>query len=96
MVGRTQQYLEPPCPATYIGSGKVQEVVQSADKLEVETVVFDDELSPMQLKNLDESLGDSARVCDRTALTLDIFSQRARTREGKLQVAEKLGGSGGS
>ncbi len=61
--------------------------------LDVETVIFDDELSPGQLRNLERQLGaakgggeGSVRVCDRTALILDIFLQRARTREGQLQV----------
>ncbi|GMH41293.1 hypothetical protein BSKO_09203 [Bryopsis sp. KO-2023] len=86
VVGKTHQSLEPPSPATYIGQGKVREVSETANSLEVDTVVFDQELSPIQLKNLDESLGEDTRVCDRTALTLDIFSQRAMTKEGKLQV----------
>lgn len=86
MVGKTHQSLEPPSSATYIGQGKVREVADDAEMLDAETVVFDEELSPVQLKNLDNSLGEDVRVCDRTALTLDIFSQRARTKEGKLQV----------
>lgn len=86
-MGKTHQALEPPSSATYIGQGKVREVAKDVDTLEAETVVFDEELSPAQLKNLNNSLGEDVRVCDRTALTLDIFSQRARTKEGKLQVA---------
>ncbi|KAL6751593.1 GTP-binding family protein [Haematococcus lacustris] len=89
VVGRSQQSLDVPNNATYIGSGKVAEVAQAVRHLKVETVIFDDSLSPGQLRNLEKAFGGEAagvRVCDRTALILDIFSQRAGTREGKLQV----------
>ncbi|KAI7836581.1 hypothetical protein COHA_009542, partial [Chlorella ohadii] len=71
---------------TYIGSGKVQEIMSAVANTGATTVIFDDELSPGQLRNLEKALGESVRLCDRTALILDIFSQRAQTREGKLQV----------
>ena len=72
-------------------AGKVTEVARAVKALNIETVIFDDELSPGQLRNLEKAFnGDAERrpvkVCDRTALILDIFSQRAQTREGKLQV----------
>ncbi|GAX76601.1 hypothetical protein CEUSTIGMA_g4047.t1 [Chlamydomonas eustigma] len=92
VVGSTYQVLSIPNNATYIGSGKVSEVSRAVRALDVETVIFDDELSPGQLRNLEKAVngGDEVRapvkVCDRTALILDIFSQRAQTREGKLQV----------
>jgi GTP-binding protein HflX len=86
VVGRTWQRLERYNPATLVGSGKVEEIVDLRYDLGCDLVVFDDELSPRQLRNLEEALGDDAKVLDRTALILDIFSQHARTREGQLQV----------
>jgi len=71
-------------PATYIGKGKVEELVALEEELEPDLIVFNDELSPSQIRNL--SAGLSARVIDRTQLILDIFAQRAQTREGKMQV----------
>ncbi|KAH7284044.1 hypothetical protein KP509_34G037600 [Ceratopteris richardii] len=86
VVGSTYQKLDHPNPRTYIGSGKVAELRTEVRALDVETVIFDDELSPGQLRNLEKALGNEVRVCDRTALILDIFSQRAATREATLQV----------
>ncbi|KAL4435425.1 hypothetical protein ABPG77_006187 [Micractinium sp. CCAP 211/92] len=86
VVGHTYQLLDEVNPRTYIGSGKVQEIMAAVSNTGATTVIFDDELSPGQLRNLERSLGESVRLCDRTALILDIFSQRAATREGKLQV----------
>ena len=71
--------------ATYIGSGKVEDVVEARKELDANVVIFDDELSPSQQRNLEKSLG--VKVIDRTALILDIFATRAQTREGGLQVA---------
>ncbi len=78
------QKKDRPDPATFIGKGKVVELAEAAQKLGVHTLVFDDELKPVQQKNLEEITG--AKVVDRTRLILDIFAQRARTREGQLQV----------
>jgi GTP-binding protein HflX len=86
VVGHTHQLLDDPNPRTYIGTGKVAEIVAAVQRTGAETVIFDDELSPGQLRNLDRALGGECRLCDRTALILDIFSQRAASREGKLQV----------
>ncbi|CAL4992143.1 unnamed protein product [Urochloa decumbens] len=86
VVGSTYQKLSTPNPRTYIGSGKVSEIRTATQALDVETVIFDDELSPGQLRNLEKSFGGSVRVCDRTALILDIFNQRAATHEAALQV----------
>lgn len=86
VVGSTYQRLDSPNPKTYIGSGKVLELQMDVRALDIETVIFDDELSPRQLRNLEKALGNEVRVCDRTALILDIFSQRAATREANLQV----------
>ncbi|XP_074279393.1 uncharacterized protein LOC141604795 [Silene latifolia] len=87
IVGCTHQKLAAPNPRTYIGSGKVAEIKSAIHALDVETVIFDDELSPGQLRNLEKAFGGDVRVCDRTALILDIFNQRAATHEAALQVA---------
>ncbi|XP_024537700.1 uncharacterized protein LOC9629695 [Selaginella moellendorffii] len=86
VVGSTYQKLGYPNPRTYMASGKVAEVKTAVQALDVETVILDDEISPGQLRNLEKAFGDDVRVCDRTALILDIFSQRAATREAALQV----------
>jgi len=70
--------------ATYIGPGKAQEFAEQCRAAEVDTVIFDDELSPAQTRNLEKIFG--CKIMDRTALILEIFGQRARTREGKLQI----------
>jgi GTP-binding protein HflX len=84
VVGQAQQRLEKINPATYIGSGKVEELKLLAEHLDLDLIIFDSELSPNQQRNLEERLG--IKVIDRTALILDIFAQHARTREGALQV----------
>jgi GTP-binding protein HflX len=86
VVGSTYQKLESPHPATYIGSGKVEEVRQTVQSDEAGVVIFDDELSPGQQRNLEKLFGENVKVLDRTALILDIFAQHAATREGQLQV----------
>ncbi|XP_060199743.1 uncharacterized protein LOC132628060 [Lycium barbarum] len=87
VVDSTYQKLSSPNPRTYIGSGKVAEIKTAIRAFDVETVIFDDELSPGQLRNLEKAFGGAVRVCDRTALILDIFNQRAATREASLQVS---------
>ena len=82
---RIQQRLKQPDRKSYIGKGKLQELVEARADLHYNVAIFDDELSPVQQRTLEERLG--VKVIDRTALILDIFAQRARTREGKLQVA---------
>lgn len=84
VVGVITQKLEHVNKALYIGTGKVAEVKQFADDIEAELVVFDNALSPSQLRNLQNEL--DKEVLDRTSLILDIFSRRAKTREAKLQV----------
>jgi hypothetical protein len=86
VVGHTHQLLDAPNARTYVGAGKVAEIAAAVERAGADTVVFDDELSPGQLRNLERALGGKARLADRTALILDIFSQRAASREGKLQV----------
>jgi GTP-binding protein HflX len=84
VVLRVLQERPKPDPATFLGSGKVDLLAQAADEAGVDVVVFDNELSPAQLRELGKRLG--CAVVDRTQLILDIFARRARTREGKLQV----------
>jgi GTP-binding protein HflX len=86
VAGQTWQRLDRFNPATLIGSGKVEELVELRRDLDYNLVVFDDELSPRQQRNLEEALGEEVKILDRTALILDIFAQHARTREGQLQV----------
>jgi GTP-binding protein HflX len=86
VVGQASQRLSRPDPATFIGSGKVEEIHLWIEELEVDIVIFDDELSPRHQRELEEIFGDDVRVIDRTALILDIFAQHANTREGTLQV----------
>jgi len=110
VVGQGIQKLDTPHPARYVGTGKLKEIVALRDPMEYNLVVFDDELTPTQQRNLEEAL--EVKVLDRTALILDIFAMRARTKEGRLQVElaqseyllprlagqwshlERLGGSG--
>ena len=84
VVGTMIQRMHHPDVATYIGKGRAQELSDTEKQLGFDLVIFDDELSPSQQRNLEKLL--DARVLDRTALILDIFAQHARTREGRLQV----------
>ena len=84
VIGRVIQSLERPNTATFIGKGKVEELAEMCANMEADTVIFNDELSGVQLRNLEEAVG--VRVIDRTILILDIFADRATSREGKLQV----------
>ncbi len=83
-VGRVIQNREQVHPGTYIGSGKIAEVQQLAYEVEATGIICDDELTPAQLKNLEEEL--DLKVMDRTLIILDIFASRASTSEGKIQV----------
>jgi GTP-binding protein HflX len=84
VVATVVQKRERPHPATYVGKGKVEELKVLVDELEAEIVIFNDELSPSQKRNLAHEI--NARIIDRTQLILDIFATRARSKEGKLQV----------
>ncbi len=84
VLGQMVQRLERRNGATYIGKGKVLELEEMCHNMEADTVIFNDELSGIQLRNLEDTLG--LRVLDRTILILDIFADRAISREGKLQV----------
>ncbi len=86
VVAELSQRLDRAVPRTFIGSGKVEELVRTVEALEANVVVFDDELSPSQQANLERAVGHDVKVIDRTALILDIFGRHATTREGRLQV----------
>ncbi|MBR4443494.1 MAG: GTPase HflX, partial [Clostridia bacterium] len=86
VIQRVLQKRQRPDPATFIGSGKVQELALICQASEIDLVIFDDELTAAQSRNISEILGAGVRVIDRTALILDIFAQRAQSYEGKLQV----------
>lgn len=84
VAGRILQIRQAPDPAYLVGSGKLEEIIGLVKGYECDLVVFDQELTPTQLRNLERKL--EVRVLDRTQLILDIFAHRARTREGQLQV----------
>ena len=81
---RALQERPAPDPALFLGRGKAESLARAVDEQDIDLVIFDDELTPGQLRNLEQTL--ERRVVDRTQLILDIFASRARTREGKLQV----------
>ena len=84
VVGRAVQRMERPHTAFYIGKGKVEEIAMAREETGYTMVVFDDELSPSQQRNLEDTL--KVKVLDRTALIIDIFARRAQTKEARLQV----------
>lgn len=84
VVQQVDQVIDRPNPATYFGKGKVAEIAELAAANDVTTVITNDELSPSQLRNLEDETGK--RILDRTALILEIFATRAQTKEAKLQV----------
>ena len=80
------QRLDAPVPKTFIGKGKVEELVSAVHALHADVVIFDDELTPSQQANLERLVGEPVKIIDRTALILDIFGVHAKTHEGRLQV----------
>ena len=84
VVGKVIQRLPVPSKTHYLGKGKLSELISLKDSTNYNVVIFDDELSPLQQRNLEEAL--QIKVIDRAALILDIFAKRARTHEGRLQV----------
>ena len=80
------QRLDAPVPKTFIGKGKVEELVAAVRSLAADVVIFDDELTPSQQVNLERMVGEPVKIIDRTALILDIFGVHAKTHEGRLQV----------
>jgi len=83
-VGKLVQHLPAPSKAHYVGKGKLEELLSLKDSVNYNVAIFDDELSPLQQRNLEETL--QVKIIDRAALILDIFARRAQTREGQLQV----------
>ncbi|HMA38208.1 MAG TPA: GTPase HflX [Chloroflexia bacterium] len=84
VVGAVTQKLDAPNPATLIGKGKLEEIRKLRETVDYDLLLFDEELSPRQQRNIEEAL--NIKTLDRTALILDIFAKHARTREGRLQV----------
>ena len=85
VVGRYIQRRDRINPTYFIGKGKAQQIVQQSQELDVQLIIFDDELSPSQIRNF-LKISDSIKVIDRTGLILDIFQRHAQTRESKTQV----------
>jgi len=86
VIGSITQRLETPNPATFIGTGKLEELHTLVLETGASVVIFDDELSPRQQREIEKVLGENIKVLDRTALILDIFAHHAQTREGAVQV----------
>ncbi|HVE65438.1 MAG TPA: hypothetical protein VNC59_02575, partial [Thermoanaerobaculia bacterium] len=86
VVGRILQDRAAPDPATYVGRGAVDTIGDKAREEDAGLVVFDDELSPGQVRNLEKQWGDSVTALDRPGLILDVFASHARTREARTQV----------
>jgi GTPase len=84
VVGKMTQRLSQPQKNSYLGKGKLEELIEAKTNVDYNTAVFDDELTPLQQRTIEEAL--KVKVIDRVALILDIFARHARTREGKLQV----------
>ena len=84
VVLRVLQERPKPDPSTFLGAGKIKTLAASASELNVDLVIFDNELTPAQMRQIEEEVG--RKIVDRTQLILDIFARRARTREGKMQV----------
>lgn len=84
VIGQTYQTIDSPNPKTFIGKGKVEEILASLREKNIDTVTLDDELTPTQNANLEKAW--EVKVLDRTAVILDIFAKRAHTKEGRLQV----------
>ena len=86
VVGETYQKVAKPDPNTFVGSGKTDEIKDFVEETLADVLIFDDELSPRHLREIEGIMGENVKVLDRTALILDIFAQHAHTREGALQV----------
>jgi GTP-binding protein HflX len=86
VVGQATQKLNRPYVQTLIGPGKIEEIKALAEEVQAQVILFDDELSPRHLRELERIFGENVRMLDRTALILDIFAQHANTKEGALQV----------
>ncbi len=84
VVGKLVQQLPVPSKTHYVGKGKLEELSALKNSVNYSVLILDDELSPLQQRNLEEAL--QVKIIDRAALILDIFAKRARTHEGRLQV----------
>lgn len=84
VIKRFTQKLDQPNPRTFVGTGKLEEIINFAQENEIDTIIFDDELTPSQLKNLEKEI--DRKIIDRTNLILDIFAQRAQTSYARTQV----------
>ena len=73
-------------PKTYVGKGRINSIIHQANELSCYLIIFNDELSPSQIKNIQKIAGDKIKIVDRTGMIIDIFYQHARTRESKAQV----------
>jgi GTPase len=86
VAGRITQLVNQIDPATFVGSGKVKEIIDALQETQAKVVIFDEELSPRHQRELSKNFGENIKLLDRSALILDIFAQHASTREGSLQV----------
>ena len=82
----SKQNRNKPDPATFIGKGKVERIINQSKELECNIIIFNDDVSPTQIKNLQKAAGDEIKVIDRTGLILDIFTKHAKSKEAKTQV----------
>jgi len=86
IIGKFTQSLNKPDATTFIGKGKAQTIIKQAIELECHLIIFNDDISPTQIKNLQKIAGETTKVIDRTGLILDIFTKHAKTKEAKTQV----------
>ena len=86
IIGKFTQNRSRPDPATFIGKGKAETIINQASELDCNLIIFNDDISPTQIKNLQKIAGETTKVIDRTGLILDIFTKHAKTKESKTQV----------
>ena len=86
IIGKFTQNRSRPDPATFIGKGKAETIINQANELDCNLIIFNDDISPTQIKNLQKIAGETTKVIDRTGLILDIFTKHAKTKEAKTQV----------
>ena len=86
IIGKFMQNRSRPDPATFIGKGKAETIINQASELDCNLIIFNDDISPTQIKNLQKIAGETTKVIDRTGLILDIFTKHAKTKEAKTQV----------
>ena len=86
IIGKFTQNRSKPNPATFIGKGKAETIINQASELDCNLIIFNDDISPTQIKNLQKIAGETTKIIDRTGLILDIFTKHAKTKEAKTQV----------